>query len=297
MELPPTSSGRSTKASKKNARTRKAQRRRRALLNTPVHIGGHFELRTLKRSARKQLEEERAPQLWIFPWMDMVHLGGDRGRIYPHASLLGLPTEIRQEILHMSYSMEELEYDTIVFKQKHREVARHHKGKQATWQKAVLEQLQMRPHEGDLVTILSRRIASLSQVSPIIRDEMKRVSKRWQTDLEMHLDRQLQLSLSAPKLPVVAEGYDWLFAPDPAQPTPKKKRGEVIKAKNLVSGRRVRPPKCWYCTERHPNFDPICPPARRNPEQWEKMTKKVGGWRGKSRRKPTFKGEKVVFDA
>ncbi|KAF2823118.1 hypothetical protein CC86DRAFT_396585 [Ophiobolus disseminans] len=275
----------------KNARTNKARKRRKALLNTPVHIGGHYERRILKRSARKQLEKEHASQLWIFPWMGLVHTGSSRERIYPQAHLLGLPTELRQHILHLSYSMKEVESDTKTFEQE-RKTVRPLKGGHATQQKTMLEQLQLKPHEAHLVTILGRRIGSLSQVSPIFCDDMKYVSKLWQRDLERHLNHSLQLRLDAPRI----EGYDWLYAPNVAQPDSRQKEGHVIQAKSIGSGKRVRPPKCWYCTERHYNNDPVCPMARRDPKRWENMTKRVGGWREKPHVHPTFKGSRIVFD-
>lgn len=95
-------------ASKKNARTHNAQRRRRDLEKLKFCIENHHEPRTLKRAARKELDRERAPKLWIYPFKDLGH---STGRMYPRASLLGLPTELRQQIVYMSYPMEELERD------------------------------------------------------------------------------------------------------------------------------------------------------------------------------------------
>lgn len=64
--------------------------------------------RTLRRSAREQLERERAPRLWIWPWIsDPTYRFG---RVYARASFLGLPSELRQQILYESLDREELEW-------------------------------------------------------------------------------------------------------------------------------------------------------------------------------------------
>jgi hypothetical protein len=286
------------KASKKNARSLNARQRRAALKKTvgEVHISSHYERRTLTGAARKQIEKERAPQLWIFPWMDQTHVGGDRGRRYPQASLLGLPTELRQHVLHLSYSMNDLVLDTEVLRDARIQATKRtgdlrKRGSTApatSMTEAMLDRFHLQPHEGDLVTVLRRKIGELSRVSPLIRDDMQYVGKRWQTDLELHLDK--------PKLRVVSEGHAWLHATNATQPYPKKKKGAVVQGKKSGPCKKVRPPKCWDCTERHAIGDQVCPMARRDPEKWQKMTRKLGGRRGRSRVKPTFIGTKVDLD-
>jgi hypothetical protein len=152
------------------------------------------------------------------------------------------------------------------------------------------------PHEGELVTVLSRRIGASSLVSPLVYKEVKYVCDRWKSDLDRHLERKTKIRLETPGLPVVAEGYEWLYAPNVALPQPKAIKGQVIETGDKVPKRKVRPSKCWYCTERHQNSDPMCPMARSNPEKWKKMTRKVGGWRGRVHVQPTIKAKKLVFD-
>jgi hypothetical protein len=40
----------------------------------------------------------------------------------------------------------------------------------------------------------------------------------------------------------------------------------------------------------------VCPMARSNPKKWQKMTRKVGGWRGRVQVQLTVKAKKMVFD-
>ena len=149
------------------------------------------------------------------------------------------------------------------------------------------------PYEGNLVTVLGTRIGEISRISPLVRAEMSYVSKLWKTDLEEHLDRELKL-----KLPIVTvtEGPDWLFTPTDTQPLPKKKKGIVIKASKSGTGKRARPQKCWYCLERHAPRNTMCPMAMRNPEEWKKMTKIVGGWRATAGKQERLMGKKIVFE-
>jgi hypothetical protein len=53
---------------------------------------------TLKRGARKALHKKNAPYLWISPWTKDPFFRYEP-RVYPVASLLGLPAELRQKIL------------------------------------------------------------------------------------------------------------------------------------------------------------------------------------------------------
>lgn len=288
--------------SKNTIRVREARRRRERLTKQPVRINVPVELRTLKRSTRKQIERERAPSLWIMPWIDYTHAGGHKGRVYPSNHLLGLPTEIRQNIIYHTYSMAEVEADTRdIYWDKQKPAKNGQKsvshrrnsgtrGPQLskTMQKSLRETIDVSKNQSKLVTILSRRIGALKCVSPLIQTEMEYVGKRWQEDLETHIQRKLKVQLHE---------LAWLLQPD-IESCVKPKQGQVVKAKKHVPGKRKRHMKCWYCTERHGRDDKTCPLARRNLKEWEKMTKKVSGWRGREQDKlrSQMEAKKVVFE-
>jgi hypothetical protein len=152
-------------------------------------------------------------------------------------------------------------------------------------------------YEGELVAMLSRKIGALCRVSPLVRSDVQYVSKRWQGDLEEYLQRRLDVSLDAPETNRIPRGLEWLYAPLVTPAVQIDKKGKVIKVREKEAGRRARPTKCWLCTERHVDGDAVCPMARRDPEKWEEMTKKVGGRKSKKvRGRPTFNGRKVVFE-
>ncbi|EAT89543.2 hypothetical protein HBH56_016250 [Parastagonospora nodorum] len=285
-------------ASKKNARTNNAQRRRREMENLKFRIEYFHEPRTLKRAARKELERERAPQLWIYPFKDLGH---SAGRIYSRASLLGLPTELRQQILYMSYPMVELERDLSAF------ILTRKRKNQLKWASTsepvrVIKMEQhlrikfgLNDHEADVVAVISRRIGALSLISPLIAREVKYVCAQWKGDLDKHLGHELHLCLDAPRFPIVPEGMEWLLTPSFTTPPSKKKTGKVVQATKLNETKK-RPMKCWHCTERHFGKDPVCPMARSDPEKWQKMTKKLGGRRGKVDVIPKLRPSHVAFN-
>jgi hypothetical protein len=175
-------------ARNKNAHTHKAQKRRRQLERIKLHIRPYHELHTLKRSARKQLERERAPQLCILPWQDLRH---SSGRMYPRAGLLGLPTELRQHILHFSYTMEEdLDHDinaTILSTKKKNKLEWANTTGSAPARKmdeGMRFKFGLSSHEANLVTVLSYRIGALSLTSPATYCEVKYVCAQWEDDLD-----------------------------------------------------------------------------------------------------------------
>jgi hypothetical protein len=256
-----------------------------------LRIGGHFELRTLKRSARKQLERERAQSLWIIPWLHHKSLGSGK-QVHPQASLLGLPAELRQRIVYESYATEELLRNAKKFikgkgTQGERlrrltwadKAHRTSSGKDSTLYKSQIV--------ADYL-VLGHKIGVLSQVSGLFYQDMKYVGRRWREDLKEYLDLQLQLEFGDDifDLPSVLNMnvQSW-----------RRKKGEVIKAENRKPGKSARPPKCWYCTERHFDGDPVCPMARREPHKWQEMTKPVGRRKHMPYKRSTFKGKKVAF--
>jgi hypothetical protein len=278
----------------------RARRQRDQLRKSRIQIEKPFGIRTLKRAARKQIERERAPSLWIFPGDCRRNFGSSQ--MHPPASLFGLPTELRQKILHMSYSIEDLKHDTAVVRQEDKKNA-----KRLDWVKAMspillskmgkamVSKFGLRSQEGELVTQLGRRISILSRISPIIHQDMHYVAKKWHVDLENHIEHD-HLRIHQPKPKVIPDGYEWLFAPDVGPLAPPRKKSQVVKLKGRQSRQKVRPQRCWYCTERHFGDDPVCPMARYDPKRWMRMTKEVSGERGKRGVEPTFRGEKVIFD-
>jgi hypothetical protein len=114
---------------------------------------------------------------------------------------------------------------------------------------------------------------------------MDHVRKVWQRELEEILE------LRAPKHSLV--GDERILTND-LTALNKGWKGAVIKAKK--HGRfGKRPSKCWRCNERHEDGDPVCPMAREDPEQWHRLTTKVGGRRGGVQPSSIFQGTKVVF--
>jgi hypothetical protein len=87
---------------KSNKRTRELLKlgdRRKLAKATKLHISTHAaESRTLKRGARRALHKQNAPYLWISPWIKDPFFRYEP-RVYPAASLLGLPAELRHKIL------------------------------------------------------------------------------------------------------------------------------------------------------------------------------------------------------
>jgi hypothetical protein len=288
-------------ARSQDVRTREARKQRHQLRESRIRIDVTHELRTLKRSSRKQLERERAPGLWIFP-RDSENLGGNG--VHPPASLLRLPPELRQEIVYMSYNIDELEREVTLLRPENQERAKRLEwfdsmsrmvpGKMG---KAMLAKFDLRSREGELVTLLSRRVGILCRVSPFLWRDMSYVTKRWQADLEKHIGRKQDFLIHTLKCQTITGGYGWLYAPDFGPLAPKTKKSQVVHVDQRQSQKKVRPRKCWYCTERHFGDDPVCPMARYDPKRWQQFTKKVGGWRGKESATSTFRGEKVVFEA
>ncbi|OAL01089.1 hypothetical protein IQ06DRAFT_304780 [Phaeosphaeriaceae sp. SRC1lsM3a] len=236
------------------------------------------------------------------PWVDYTHAGGHKGRVHPPNSLFGLPTEIRQNILYQTYSIAELEVETRKMQWNGKRSSKYHPAARATesarckiLEKSLPVKFKLNQHEGKLVTILSRRIGELSRVSPLTKEEMEYVSKQWQDDLEKHFKRKLKVQLHKPGILTDEDGLEWLLQPS-LQPFIRSRQGQVVKTKQSGSGKRVRPRKCWYCTERHERGDKVCPMARREPNKWRDMTKKVGGWRGRQQNMSTLQARRVEFD-
>lgn len=87
------------KSYKRTRELLKLEDRRKLAKATKLHISTHAaKNRTLKRGARKALHKKNAPYLWISPWTKDPFFRYEP-RVYPAASLLGLPAELRQKIV------------------------------------------------------------------------------------------------------------------------------------------------------------------------------------------------------
>ena len=285
---------------KKNARTREAIKRRRVLPNGLMHIPSP-SLRTLKPSARKELEQERTLQLQISPWVRDPAWRLET-RVYPPATLLGLPAELRQQVLYEICNISSLEadYRKLGYSVEARSFTR--KRNTIFSQPTVMPKLRAsgwgRYAQG-LIKVLCRQIGTLCCVAPLVRLDMGYVSKRWENELEQYMERRLGIMRDkpVPELPAAAEGCERLFDDTTNAWTLKQRHGkEIVVKSRKVPGKRLRAHRCWYCMERHLEADPICPPARRNEAKWQNITRKVGGRRGSAESEPTFKGKKVVFN-
>lgn len=82
-----------------------ASKRRRSRPFHKAPITNQHRQRTLRPPVHRRLARERAPQLWKRPWVSDP--AWRSGRTYPPASLLGLPAELRQQILYLSWDMQE----------------------------------------------------------------------------------------------------------------------------------------------------------------------------------------------
>ncbi|KAL6710511.1 hypothetical protein ACN47E_008559 [Coniothyrium glycines] len=271
---------------------------------TKHNIKKCYPQRTLKRSARTQLERERAA-MWIAPWIANSQWRLEHNN-YPRASFLGLPTELRQEILYMSGSVEDLEENLKDSRQKldmnDEQLWRMNWSRLTTRTKIspkTSARLQLKPEEGNLLTLLGQQAAELSRISPTTRQDMEIVAKRWKRDLAQHVHRTSKLR-PKDKLPEVATDDLWCLSDEVKELvkllTKKERKGETVMAQShRVPGVRYRPRKCWYCTQRHFEGDPVCPLQRRDPAAWEKLTKKVGGRKARMHARSSMLGRKVVF--
>jgi hypothetical protein len=279
----------------------RARKQRAQLRESTIRIDATHELCTLKRSAKKRLEQERLPKLWIFPGDGNTRLGGTGAQV--SNSVLRLPTELRQDVLYMSYSVEELERDVATVCSEDQK-----RGTRLDWSiamspkllqdmgKAMRAKFGLRSREGVLVAMLNQKISEMCRVAPKFHQDMAYVAKRWHADLEEYVERN-QLRVDKPKVLVVPEGYHRLHAPDVGPLGPNKKDSRVIKLNEQHSKKKIRPRKCWYCTERHFGDDPVCPMARIDPKGWNQLTRKVSGRRGQRCAELTFHGERVVLES
>lgn len=151
-----------------------------------------------------------------------------------------------------------------------------------------------------LLSLLGKKIGALCAICPTIREEMKFVGKRWHQELEVLLHGATGAGLGklrTAKAGLLAERTRWLQSNrlGVKMPGEEKKMGTVEGKVRKVKGKKARPRKCWNCTERHRDGDPVCPAARKDPAKWMQLTKKVRGKKDYVGASSIFRGKKVVF--
>ena len=245
------------------------------------------QVRTLKRSARKQIERERAPNQWILPRIHDDGIVWD-SRPYPPASLLGLPREIRQQVLYETCDMESLEKVA-----EYEEMVRDKTGlvdmfKGIGGKKAIPSHLGNGARQ--CLSSLGKKIGVLCAVSPLIREEMQFVVERWYEDLDKSLNTRpwSRLALPPNMLSALSKSNVWLQ--DGAPRTYLGNERQLVK----VAGKGPRLQKCWFCGERHDRGQ-VCPASVRDSKKWRALTKPVNNPRPQPEPSPAFKGKKWVF--
>ncbi|RYO09422.1 hypothetical protein AA0119_g984 [Alternaria tenuissima] len=278
----------------KNACKHERHKRRYEMSRQSFRINNAFEWRTLRKSARHQIARDRATRLWIYPWI--TDPTGRFKRHYPEASLLGLPIELRQNIIYKAFDMTEL---SDMVKQPGK------KGKKLAAQTKVIERelrqrrdkslgIRMTQFESDSITMLHRRIGDFCCVSELIQTDMEYVGKLWKRDLDEQLEWQFPAPLRLPKDPVVCDSRGRMMNQTGMARNSKRLEGKLVKVKR--PGKHAgRPPKCWRCEERHFDGDLVCPMARYNSEQWQQLSKKMGGWRNAIQPCSLFRATKILF--
>ncbi|KAF2788669.1 hypothetical protein K505DRAFT_105248 [Melanomma pulvis-pyrius CBS 109.77] len=241
----------------RNKRNRELRRRRQQLVrSSKLKISTCPDIvRTLRRGAREELHKNSAPYKWILPWTRDIFYRYEP-RIYPAASLLGLPMELQQKIL-LNTSTPNL-----------------------------FEELRGKS--------LRRWVGILSSVAPLIRLNMVYVKGVW--DKQMAELDTAKASQKTAQLSKNSECLKSLGFGTPAPYTTKAVVGSEVKIKRKQ--KRVRDQKCWYCEQRHHSADPLCPPARENPDLWKKLSKPRRAKRGTPQTSSVnvFQGKKVKFE-
>jgi len=214
-------------------------------------------VRTLKDSARKKLRRERDKRIRM-PWISDPSFRYE-SRQYPSAHLLGLPTEIRVDILEKCLT--------------ERDVAN------STLQATALR--------------IGRTVGELSCICPAIRINMVYIRQLWE---------QTYLQTTRPDIANTISEFEvaqWAAASlNPWWTSAKRKKGKEVKVVVKAKGgkkKRWRPRKCWYCEERHPKNDSVCPMERRDSAAWKASTKRIRS-KGAEKACEIFEGKKVVFE-
>ncbi|KAF2681732.1 hypothetical protein K458DRAFT_420492 [Lentithecium fluviatile CBS 122367] len=249
------------------ARKKKAARERKAKVKIDSKS---TKVRTLTYAARKKFRHERDLNNCICPWIRDEPTFRLQGRAYPPTHLLGLPREVRLQILELCLD------DT--------DVTNH---MMTYWHCSKQEQ------EKAIKWKIGHRYAKLSAICPDIRMEMRYIRRLWG-----------KRYLNSPPAPSTANADPTANSKDPRYQTylngmRKKFKGKEVKMKlKQQPGKQTpwRPNKCWFCEERHPKYDRVCPLERRDTKRWWEVTKVVKKRKGAKRAAPAFVGEKVVFE-
>ncbi|KAF2727445.1 hypothetical protein EJ04DRAFT_570387 [Polyplosphaeria fusca] len=214
--------------------------------------------RTLKRSARKALTKRLDKRLYNAPWARdiMFKFRPDK---YPKAHLLGIPIEVRQQILRHTIDEEQLHDMTGVE--------------------------------------LGQYVGNLAAVAPRMRIDLTYVAAQWTKSKCTQLadDRAAQARQQARVLAELRQGIEKYWYED--YRAWDRRAGVQVRTKRKK--RKPRPRKCWYCNVRHYGIDPICPPSRGNTEEWLNMTKPLSRRKMANRTKEKdkrFWGTKTYFD-
>lgn len=217
---------------------------------------------------------------------------------------MGLPAELRQQILYETCNVKKLGGpDSEIIPPA--TSSSHGENNFVGMFKGVRGKELKAPHlnarERALLSLLGKKIGLLCAVCPTIREDMNFVAKRWDQELEvlLHLSTGAGLGmLPIAKAGLPAERTRWLQSNRLGVKVvgdEKEKKGTMEGKVREVKGRKARPRKCWNCTERHRDGDPMCPAARRDPAKWRKLTKKVRGKKDYVGASSIFRGKKVVF--
>ncbi|KAA8626741.1 hypothetical protein A1F94_001825 [Pyrenophora tritici-repentis] len=225
---------------------KRAKQRRRDLMKQKSRIYNQVEPRILRPSAKKRLKLERSRRQWIFPWM--INPDYRLGQTYPAASLLGLPTELRQRIFHEAFDMKELSTRARAICPTQVPIKSIRKSQEAKLLETKDPNKGLEVHQAKYTMAIRLRVGEFSCVSALIRRDMEYVKRIWLRDLEGYF-----------RLKDVRSKYEasldaWLDKVNHRSLNVKGKEVTVIKAKDQRAS-VIRPQKCWKCTERHVRYD------------------------------------------
>ncbi|KAH6644351.1 hypothetical protein C7974DRAFT_18905 [Boeremia exigua] len=261
-----------TSGSAKRRYQKKLRQRPHALANKKFSIFSQPSLRSLKPSPRKKLENERAPSLWILP-RDIDFRSTEHGVVHPSASFLGLPAELRQCILLLSYQFQPVPETKFGPRDK-----KLHMRKRHTESRRLLTDQEYFNMCG-----VNDRIAELCRVCRVVCEDMQYVGKQWRSAAESSILKKIDVDAFE------SPGYTLVQGP-----VYSVKKAVVIQGNDRhLRGRR--PGKCWYCTERHVAGQPRCPMATTDSQRWMQETRAIGGWRSRVHTSGLFQGTRVVF--
>jgi hypothetical protein len=157
--------------------------------------------------------------------------------VRPAGTFLGLPAELRQQILN-----ETLDDDGM-----------------NTWDREKY----------------GRHIGNLSCVAPLTRMDMVVVGGTWKRH-KMAEEDKLRVMKDTKLAQAKSSRADILRRIQPPSEVRHllQKQAHVIKTERQKK-MRTRDMRCWHCNRRHYSNDPVCPPARGDPQQWENISRSL----------------------